>query len=160
MSVTVGPGWESPLPRGRAPVARHAAAAVVAARRGYRLPYFHAEMTIHHQTSRVSYASTRVDSSGPPAQFRARYGPSGPRLAIEDGSLERWLTERYSPYVVDERGRAMRGEIHHSPWPLQPADATFEANTMAVPLAVELGSEPLLHHSAHQDVLIWALAPA
>jgi uncharacterized protein len=135
-------------------------AAVVAARRSYRLPYFHAEMTIDHQNSSVSYASTRVDSSGPPAQFRARYGPSGPRLAIENGSLERWLAERYCLYVVDERERAMRAEIHHPPWPLQPAEATFEANTMAAPLAVELDSEPLLHYSARQDVLIWTLAPA
>jgi hypothetical protein len=31
---------------------------------------------------------------------------------------------------------------------------------MAAPLAVELDSEPLLHYSARQDVLIWALAPA
>jgi len=135
-------------------------AAVVAARRGYRLPYFHAEMTIDHENSKVSYASTRIASSGPPAQFRARYGPSGPRLEIQGGSLERWLAERYCLYVVDERGRAMRGEIHHSPWPLQPAEATFEANTMAAPLAVGLGSEPLLHYSARQDVLIWALATA
>jgi len=135
-------------------------AAVVAARRGYRLPYFHAEMAIDHENSKVSYASTRIASSGPPARFRARYGPSGPRLEIEGGSLERWLAERYCLYVVDERGRAMRGEIHHPPWPLQPARATFEANTMAAPLAVELGSEPLLHYSARQDVLIWSLAPA
>jgi uncharacterized protein len=136
------------------------AAAVVAARRGYRLPYFHAKMTIAHQSSTVSYESTRIDSTGPPAEFRAHYRPSGPPLAIDDGSIERWLSERYCLYIVDERGQAMRGEIHHSPWPLQPAEATFEANTMAAPLAVELDSEPLLHYSARQDVLIWALAPA
>jgi uncharacterized protein len=134
--------------------------AVVAARRAYRLPYFHAEMTVDRQNSRVSYESRRVDSSGPPAEFRARYGPSGRRLAIEDGSLERWLAERYCLYVVDERGRALRGEIHHPPWPLQPAEATFEANTMAAPLGIELDSRPLLHFSARQDVLIWPLVPA
>lgn len=135
-------------------------AAVFAARRGYRLPYFHARMTVAREPSGVDYASTRIDSSGPPAELRARYGPSGPRLAIEDGSLERWLTERYCLYVVDGQGRALRGEIHHSPWPLQPAEATFDANTMAAPLGVELDSAPLLHFSARQDVLIWHLAPA
>jgi uncharacterized protein len=132
--------------------------AVVAARLAYRLPYFHAEMTVDRQNSRVSYESRRVDSSGPPAEFRARYGPSCRRLAIEDGSLERWLAERYCVYVVDERGRALRGEIHHPPWPLQPAEATFEANTMAAPLGIELDSRPLLHFSARQDVVIWPLA--
>ena len=135
-------------------------AAVAAARRGYRLPYFHAQMTQRRQGSTVSYESKRIDPSGPAAGFRAVYGPSGPRLAIDDGSLERWLSERYCLYVVDDHGRALRGEIHHSPWPLQPARATIGINTMAAPLGVELGSDPLLHYSARQDVLIWALAPA
>src|SRR5215207_9571838 len=58
------------------------AAAVVAARRGYRLPYFHAEMTVDQEESAVSYESTRTDSSGPPAKLRSCYGPSGPRLPI------------------------------------------------------------------------------
>jgi uncharacterized protein YqjF (DUF2071 family) len=66
-------------------------AAVLAARRGYRLPYFHADMTIDHRSSWVRYESTRTDSSGPPAELRVRYAPAGGRLAIEDGSLERWL---------------------------------------------------------------------
>jgi uncharacterized protein len=108
----------------------------------------------------ISYESQRIDSSGPPAGFRARYGPSGPRLPIEDGSLERWLAERYCLYVVDDRGRALRGDIHHSPWPLQPADATIEVNSMAAPLGIELESDPLFHYSARQDVLIWPLVPA
>jgi uncharacterized protein YqjF (DUF2071 family) len=84
----------------------------------------------------------------------------GARLPVDDGSLERWLAERYCLYVVDDRGRALRGEIHHSPWPLQPAGATIEVNSMAAPLGLELDSEPLLHYSARQDVLIWSLEPA
>jgi uncharacterized protein YqjF (DUF2071 family) len=135
-------------------------AAVVAARRGYRLPYFHAQMAVEHTDSTIGYESSRTDSCGPPAELRASYGPSGARLPVEDGSLERWLSERYCLYVVDERARALRADIHHSPWPLQPAEAAFELNTMAAPLGLELQSEPLLHYSARQDVLIWPLAPA
>lgn len=135
-------------------------AAVFAARRGYQLPYFHAEMTIDHQDSTVSYKSTRTDSSGPPAEFRARYRPSGAPLSIDDGSLERWLAERYCLYVVDGRGRVLRGEIHHSPWPLQPAEATIEVNTMAAPLGIRLNSDPVLHYSVRLDVLVWPLKPA
>jgi uncharacterized protein YqjF (DUF2071 family) len=135
-------------------------AAVLAARRAYRLPYFQADMTARQEGTTVDYASSRIDSSGPPAELRARYRPSGPRLAIEGGSLERWLSERYCLYVVDERGRALRADIHHSPWPLQPAHATIELNSMAAPLGAELQTEPLLHYSARQDVLIWALEPA
>jgi uncharacterized protein YqjF (DUF2071 family) len=135
-------------------------AAVIAARRGYRLPYFQAHMASRRRAATIHFESRRADSSGPPAEFRAAYGPSGSRLPIEDGSLERWLAERYCLYVVDERGRALRGDIHHSPWPLQPAAATIEANTMAAPLGIELDSEPALHFSARQDVLIWPLEPA
>ena len=135
-------------------------AAVLAARRGYRLPYFHARMKAEHQGAAISYESTRTDSSGPQAELRARYGPSGARLPIDDGSLERWLSERYCLYVVDQHQRALRADIHHPPWPLQPAEASFEVNTMAAPLSIPLDSAPLLHYSARQDVLIWPLAPA
>jgi uncharacterized protein len=135
-------------------------AAVMAARRAYRLPYFHAEMRVEREGPEIRYASTRGDSSGPAADLRARYRPSGARLPIAEGSLERWLSERYCLYVVDERQRALRADIHHSPWPLQPAEATLGSNTMAAPLGIELDSEPLLHYSARQDVLIWPLEPA
>ena len=133
--------------------------AVAAARLGYRLPYFHAQMSADRDLETVRYESRRADSAGPPAELTARYRPTGPALPIEDGSLERWLAERYCLYVVDRRGRPLRGEIHHSPWPLQPASATIQRNTMAAPLGLEL-SDPLLHYSARQDTLIWALAPA
>jgi uncharacterized protein YqjF (DUF2071 family) len=133
-------------------------AAVLAARRGYRLPYFHADMSAQPGAQRVNYRSVRIDSSGPPAEFRASYGPIGPPLPIRDRSLERWLSERYCLYVVDDRGRPLRADIHHLPWPLQPAAATIDVNTMAAPLGIELRGDPVLHYSARQDVLIWPLA--
>lgn len=135
-------------------------AGVAAARRTYRLPYFHAEMTVRRQGSTVHYDSRRIDSSGPPARLRARYAPSGARLPIAEGPLERWLSERYCLYVVDGKGHPLRGEIHHAPWPLQPASGTIETNTMAQPLRIELTPDPLLHYSRRQDVVIWALEPA
>jgi uncharacterized protein YqjF (DUF2071 family) len=134
-------------------------AAVAAARRAYRLPYFHAKMSARHEGQTVLYESKRIDASGPSAELRVRYGPAGSRLPVEDGSLGRWLAERYCLYVV-ERGRALRADIHHPPWPLQPAQATIELNTMARPLGLELDSEPLVHYSARQDTLIWALEAA
>jgi uncharacterized protein len=135
-------------------------AAVVAARRSYRLPYFHAEMSAVREGSSVRYESSRKGSAGPRVEFRGRYGPTGPRLPNLDGTLERWLTERYCLYVVDELGRVLRGQIHHPPWPLRPARAKIEVNTMAAPLGLELNSDPLLHYSPRQDVVIWALEPA
>ncbi|HEX2234011.1 MAG TPA: DUF2071 domain-containing protein, partial [Thermoleophilaceae bacterium] len=101
-----------------------------------------------------------IDRSGPAAELRISYRPTGPGLPVRDGSLERWLAERYCVYVVGERQRVLRGDIHHRPWPLQPAAAEIEVNTMAHPLGVELDAEPLLHYSARQDTLIWRLEAA
>jgi uncharacterized protein len=132
-------------------------AAVVAARRAYRLPYFAAEMSMAEQDGAVRYASRRVDPSGPPARFRGQYRPAGPPT---DDPLARWLTERYCLYVVDERGRALRGQIHHPPWPLHPAEAELDAQGMADELGVRLEGEPLLHYARRQDTLLWSLEPA
>jgi uncharacterized protein YqjF (DUF2071 family) len=132
-------------------------AAVTAARHSYRLPYFRARMSVRRTGAVIRYDSRRVDRSGPPAGFRARYRASGSRT---DDPLGRWLAERYCLYVVDEHHRVLRGEIHHPPWPLQPARAEFELNEMARPLGIQLRGEPLLHYSRRQDTLLWALAPA
>jgi uncharacterized protein YqjF (DUF2071 family) len=135
------------------------AAAVVGARRTYRLPYFRADMTIARSDHRIRYDSVRA-SSGEPAELRVDYAPAGIPRPAKAGTLEHWLTERYCLYTLDERQRVMRAEIHHPPWPLQPATATFEANTMP-PAGVDLAAqEPLLHFARRQDVVIWPLRRA
>jgi uncharacterized protein len=132
-------------------------AAVLAARRTYRLPYFHARMRAERAGAGIDYASDRIDSSGPPARFGGSYAPTGVRT---DDPLARWLAERYCAYVVDEQGRPLRVDIHHPPWPLQEADAELDAQGMADQIGVRLEGEPLLHFSARQDTLIWPLKPA
>jgi uncharacterized protein len=132
-------------------------AAVIAARRSYRLPYFHARMRADNLGARIDYESERIDSSGPPARFRGSYASAGART---DDPLARWLAERYCAYTTDEQGRPLRIEIHHPPWPLQPADGRLDAQGMADQAGIELEGEPLLHFSARQDTLIWPLRPA
>jgi uncharacterized protein YqjF (DUF2071 family) len=132
-------------------------AAVIAARRTYRLPYFHARMRAEKVGARVDYVSQRIDSSGPPARFRGSYGPAGPRT---DDHLARWLAERYCAYTLDDRRRPLRIDIHHPPWPLQPAEGELDAQGMAAQVGIRLEGEPLLHFSARQDTLLWPLKPA
>jgi uncharacterized protein len=129
--------------------------AVFAARRVYRLPYFHARMRVD-RADVMRFDSARVDPSGPVAGFHACYHSSGVNA---DGPLVRWLTERYCLYVVDEHGLVLRGDIHHPPWPLEQAEGELDAQRMATPLGLRLEGGPLLHYSARQDVLLWALAP-
>jgi len=129
------------------------AAAALAARLTYRLPYRHARMAITRSAPRIEYRSRAL---GARAVLRVSYEPAGPATTARDGTLEHFLTERYCLYTVDRRGRVRRADIHHAPWPLQPARAEFAENTMTAPLGLRLpGGEPLLHYAARQDVLVW-----
>jgi uncharacterized protein YqjF (DUF2071 family) len=133
--------------------------AVYAARRSYRLPYFHSRIAATREGAWMYYSAQRSSSDAPPARFEARYRPHGERLPIVPGSLERWLTERYCLYTLDERRTILRGEIHHLPWSLRPATASIAANTMARPFGIELDGDPLLHFSPRQDVVLWPIMP-
>jgi uncharacterized protein len=133
--------------------------AVIAARRFYRLPYFVARMSEKQEGDSIRYESRRNDERGHAARFRVTYAPRGAPKAGAPGTLEAFLAERYCLYTVHE-GLPFRAEIHHPPWPLQPADAEIEENSMP-PLRMRLPTEPpLLHFAERQDVLIWALAQA
>jgi uncharacterized protein YqjF (DUF2071 family) len=136
------------------------AAAVAGARRTYRLPYHQADMTISRSGRRIRYASVRTSADGTRAALRAEYGPTAAPQAAEAGTLEHWLVERYCLYTVDARERLMRAEIHHPPWPLQPAIASFDENTMTPTGADRAAHDPLLHFARRQDVVIWPLRPA
>ena len=133
--------------------------AVQAARHGYKLPYFRADMRTEWADGSLSYECRRRDPRGAPAAFRARYRPIGDVLDADHRSLAHFLTERYCLYTTDS-GRLKRAEIHHERWPLQPAEAAIEENTMP-PRDLELvDEEPVLHFSALQDVVIWPLEDA
>jgi uncharacterized protein len=122
--------------------------AVQAARIAYRLPYHRARISEARRGKRIEYRSERRG-----ARFEATYGPDGPVELAKPGSLEHFLTERYCLYTVND-GAVHRADVHHPPWPLQPAEAELRENTMA-PVALE--GDPLLHYSERQDVVIWPL---
>jgi uncharacterized protein YqjF (DUF2071 family) len=129
--------------------------AVAVARTWFHLPYFRARMSCAAQDGGIRYASARTHRGAPAAALRARYRPLGDAAPAAPGTLAQWLTERYCLYSVDGRGRAWRGEIHHAPWPLQPAEAEFESNRMAEPLGLTLSGAPLLHFARRLDVVAW-----
>jgi uncharacterized protein YqjF (DUF2071 family) len=132
--------------------------AVEAARRAYRLPYFHAQMSVERTRECIRYASVRRDSPRP-FVFEGSYGArDGEPAEPEPGTLEHFLTERYCLYAHDEQG-LHRAEIHHPPWRIRPAGAALELNTMP-PDGIELAGEPLLHLAERQDVVIWPLERA
>ena len=86
----------------------------------------------------IAYRSTRTHPGEPAARFEADYAPAGGVFHAEPGTLEHFLTERYCLYAspgsvgaVGERAdRLYRAEVHHAPWPLQPAEATIDAGPL------------------------------
>lgn len=135
----------------------------------YHLPYFDATMqcqkTLVSGQQQFSYKSLRsIESSSNKKSITSNavldltYGPTGPVYQSKPGSLEHFLTERYCLFTVFS-GTVYRGDIHHKPWPLQPAMAQWRTNTMATPLGIELEGEPILHFVENIDTVEWPIKP-
>ncbi len=138
-------------------------AAVATARLVFRLPYYWARMSILHRGDRdFEYHSERI-LSRPSVRFHALYRGLGRIRALEQsrpGTIEHFLTERYCLYTVDPKGRLLRGNIHHLPWPLEAAEAQFTLNELPASIGIRLPDvEPLLHYSRELAVYIWPLEP-
>jgi hypothetical protein len=132
------------------------AVAVGVARRWFHLPYFRARMECLAGTDgAVEYRSERTHPGAPPAELRARYAPDGSPAAAVPGSLEHFLVERYSLFADVGDGRLLRGDIVHPPWPLQPATAEWQHNSMAAAAGLALPDRaPLLHFARRLEVRI------
>jgi uncharacterized protein len=145
--------------------------AVLVARAAFSLPYFRARMSV---VTAERHVGDRIDSSRPlpgatghvryvserlqpprPAEFRASYGPIGLVYHAQSGSIDHFLVERYCLYTT--RGiTILRGVIHHCPWPLQPAEASIELNTVVQADGLPLpDTPPLLRFAKELDVLVW-----
>jgi uncharacterized protein YqjF (DUF2071 family) len=135
------------------------ALAVMGARIAFKLPYYNASMKMAEHGERISYSSHRTHRDAPPADFVGSYGPVGEVYHSQLGSLDHWLTERYCLYTTSG-DTLYRAEIHHVPWPLQPAAAEITVNTMAAAAGIALPPQPpLLHFAKRMDMVNWLLAP-
>jgi uncharacterized protein YqjF (DUF2071 family) len=88
--------------------------AVWAARVGFGLPYFCAEMR-ERAGEEISYACRR---RGEAEGTRFRYRPEGSPEPAREGSFEQFLVERYRLFAM-KRGRLVTGEVWHEPYRLQ-----------------------------------------
>lgn len=128
--------------------------AVWAARRFFHLPYEHATMAVEVSQAGVDYRSVRSPGS---IAFAASYRATAAPYTSKPGSLEHWLTERYCLYAQDTRGRILRCEVHHQPWPLQRADAAIRRNELLKPHGMlQPETKPLLHFAKRLEVIVWA----
>lgn len=148
--------------------------AVRTARAVFGLAYMNARMSARRRDGWMEYRSRRAGAHtslayGPAttraAEFEGRYRPVGGPLDAAAGSLESFLIDRYCLYAW-RRGRLVRGEIHHAPWPLQRAEARISLNTMGGPLGIDLpglerhSGPPLMHYAERLEVVAWSPEPA
>ena len=134
--------------------------AVAIARRVYRVPYYPAEMSADRTGDRIRYAHRRTQEDAPAASFVGEYRPVGPVQHAAPGSWEHWACERYCLYTLDDEERVLRAEIHHPPWPLQPAELDLAENRMLDEVGFHPDEAPRLHFSRRQDVVFWLPYPS
>jgi uncharacterized protein len=126
--------------------------------RWFGLPYCDAEMTIDLKGDAVHYKSARLGDKGAPAEFEASYRPTAAVYHSVPGTLDHWLTERYCLYAARTTDRPVYGDIHHAPWPLQPAELDLKVNTMTRVIGIELPTtKPISHFARYQEVVAWPI---
>lgn len=133
--------------------------AVRLARRWFGLPYWDAAMASEVDGASFRYTSRRTHRGGGQARFEATWEVGESRGIALRGSLEHWLCERYALFV-HRRGRVLRGDVHHLPWPLHDVKADVTVNTMTSPLGFETPGPPAhVMYSPGVDTVVWSLRP-
>jgi uncharacterized protein YqjF (DUF2071 family) len=138
--------------------------AVALARRFFHLPYHHARMFLECEhpgrpadARSILYAGARRWSETLTASYLIRGAASGPVEPAQLGTLEHFLVERYLLYA-QAHGRMFRGQVHHRPYPLQPAELVSLDETLLAAAGIERPSQPALaHYAAGVDVEVFRL---
>lgn len=121
----------------------------------FNLPYHFATMRCASDGDWITYDSRRRDNPGG-IGFAGRYRPTGDVSLAKPGTLEYFLTERYALYVENRRGRLTRGDIHHQPWPLQPAEWMVQRLDLTSAQGITLPDVPAhLLFAKVIDVVVW-----
>ncbi|MBT5020591.1 DUF2071 domain-containing protein [Planctomicrobium sp.] len=112
--------------------------AVQVARRFFHLPYYWAKMSAAEVDSTINYESRRL---GDPAKRTCsfQYRGTGTAAAAKEETLEFFLVERYLLFSQTKSNGIATGQVHHSPYQIQLAEASsfceplFELNGITSP---------------------------
>ena len=95
--------------------------AVELGRKLFHLPYQHAQMSAAPEGTALRYKSQR---KGTNEQAHYLYQGQGPIRHAAPGTLEFFLLERYLLFSTNKTGELKIGQVHHEPYPYQPAKTT------------------------------------
>jgi hypothetical protein len=124
---------------------------VFLARHAFHLPYVYAKVEMD-RGAEVAFRSERRRGE---ARFEVTYRPDGAESVPAEGTLEHFLTERYSMMGVDHEGKLFRGDIQHAPWKLRGATHKTERMDLLTPLGLDVAGEPMVFHAAFTEVVLW-----
>lgn len=141
--------------------------AVLAARAGFRLPYFWSDVSVEADGDRIGYRCRRHQrpgGRGPGGQGLGGLGPGGRCEAevevgapLDDGGydeLATFLTARYRLFVVIA-GRLAAAEAEHPPWPLRQARVlSLDQDLLVAAGLPRPAGDPLAHASLGVPVRI------
>jgi len=136
--------------------------AVAIARLRWQLPYFNAEIQLQRTGTQIEYTAQRRPGWGgtPAAHTAVIYNPEGTPSASSPGTLEHFLAERYLLYTANPNGRLGIGQVHHTPYPLQPASVIRLEDTLVAAAGFTVPDiTPIAHYASGVDVDIYRLRP-
>ncbi|MBT2644060.1 DUF2071 domain-containing protein [Bacillus sp. ISL-41] len=128
--------------------------AVLGAKAIFGLNYKQANISFQEK-KHFEMSSRRVQAAVGNAKMELRYVPETQVFFASPGTLEHWLTERYCLWT--KRGsKLIRGDIHHTKWELQRAQAEI-SHEMLIPFVQQefLTKQPLLHYSKYKKAFFW-----
>lgn len=128
--------------------------AVWAARLGWSLPYYYAEMSESMPAGQIHYCVDRDETAGLDVTYRVTsdLGPSEP------GSPEYFFLERYLLFSLRD-GVVRCGQVHHCPYPVYGAELLSVDETLiaAADLPDTIDPPPFVHWSPGVDVEVYGL---
>lgn len=133
--------------------------AVHIARTLWRLPYHFDRMRLEAANGEIEYQSERLWPAPVPALCSVRTRPVGPVNPAVVGTLEHFLAERYLLYAY-ARKRLYRGQVYHTPYPLQKVELLFLDETLLKAAGFTRPDDaPLVHYAQGVNVRIFPLRP-
>jgi len=129
--------------------------AVWAARAGWSLPYYFADMQIEEYGGQVHYKTQRVKSN---ESFFVQYEIREPIGISQPGTLEHFLLERYLLFA-QRRDKIFVGQVHHTPYPVHAAEVGELCDELvgAAGLPNTDARPAFAHYSPGVDVEVFAL---
>ncbi len=120
--------------------------AVIGARVAYGLPYFWAAMSVTATDVSAHYKSNRLPGRNARTDIEIAIGEPIPN----PDALDLFLTARFRLCAL-RRGRLLKADIQHQPWPLQRATVLHLEQNL-----IQTAGAPLVHFARRVDVLVSA----